>query len=222
MRFFPALKYFYFLATNWNLFIAVHILKNEKRGEKKYGIDSIGSDDLSHLQDLDIDITHSTLYMPASYDMLEDFFTKAGVQHAHHFLDIGCGKGRAMVVAAEYGAKKVSGVELSGKLIAAARKNLAAYKMFHPEKNIQLFHNDACYFDIAPDVDFIFLFNPFDEVLMNAVMENILESLRKSKRKIKVIYFNPLHKEVFTGNGFREIFHWKKLKYLEGIIVENE
>ena len=49
------------------------------------------------------------------------------------------------------------------------------------------------YFEIPDDVDCIFFFNPFDEVIMSAVVENILESLYKNHpRKIIIAYANPL------------------------------
>jgi hypothetical protein len=107
------IKYFFYLATNWNISIAWHIIRNEIRGKKKYGIDTTGADDLKNLEKKGIDISHATIYMPVSYDVLEQFFEEIKIETFHHFLDIGCGKARAMCVAASYGLQKISGVELS-------------------------------------------------------------------------------------------------------------
>ena len=40
------IQYFFYLASNWNLRIAWHILDKEIKGEKKYGIQTTGADDL--------------------------------------------------------------------------------------------------------------------------------------------------------------------------------
>jgi len=64
------------------------------------------------------------------------------------------------------------------------------------------------------------MFNPFDEIIMSGVANNIYESLRQSPRKMKIVYVNPLHKTVFTKNGFKEVYYSKKMKYLEVAILE--
>ena len=76
MRFFTYIKYFFYLASNWNLRIAWHILDKEIKGEKKYGIQTTGADELKKLEAKGIDISHATIYMPASYDLLETVFTE--------------------------------------------------------------------------------------------------------------------------------------------------
>jgi SAM-dependent methyltransferase len=213
-------KYFFYIATNWNIYIAWHIIVHEIKGEKKYKINTTGKDDLHHLEERDIDIEHATIYMPVSYDLLEEIFTQIAKNKLTHFLDIGCGKGRALCVAAYNGFKKVSGIDFSKELCAAAEKNLSKKKEQIPTLQYKIYKNDAFYFEIPPDVDCIFLFNPFDEVIMSGVVENIIISLEQTSRKLSIIYVNPLHKELFTKQGFVEIYHTKKMKYLEVSILE--
>ena len=212
------LKYFFYLVTNWNVSIAWHIIQNEIRGEKKYSIDTTGADDLKNLEKKGIDISHATIYMPASYDLLEIFFTKINLSSFNHFLDIGCGKARAMCVAAAFGINKISGVELSKELYNLAKENIAVTKHQYPSANIKLYNNDAFYFEIEDDVDCIFMFNPFDETIMSGVMENIETSLDINPRDITILYINPLQKHVLLDWGYEEIFHYQKKHYLEGSI----
>ena len=212
------LKYFFYLATNWNIFIAYHIIRNEIRGEKKYDLLTTGADDLKHLQKKGIDISHATIYMPVSYDLLAMFLTETKSSNFHHFLDIGCGKGRVMCVAAAYGINKISGVELSKELYGAAKENIAVTNEKYPATTINIYNNDAFYFDIENDVDCVFMFNPFDEMIMNAVMENIETSLDSNLRVMTIIYINPMEKHVLLEWGYDEIFHSKKMKYLEGSV----
>ena len=68
------LRYYFYLLYNWDAGIAFHIIRNEVRGEKKYNINSTGADSLKSLEKKGIDITHATIYMPVSFDLLEQFF----------------------------------------------------------------------------------------------------------------------------------------------------
>jgi 16S rRNA G966 N2-methylase RsmD len=212
------LKYFFYLATNWNIPIAWHILRNEIRGEKKYGINTTGADNLKSLEKKGIDISHATIYMPVSYDILELFFAEVKIESFNHFLDIGSGKARAMCVAASYGIKKVSGIELSKELFLHAKENIAITKEKYSTTDFEIYNNDAFYFDIDDDVDCIFMFNPFDETIMSGVMENIETSLENNPRVMTIIYINPLEKHVLLEWGYEEVFHSKKMHYLEGSV----
>ena len=206
-------RYFFYLLYNWDARIAFHIIRNEIRGEKRYNIDSTGSDSLKNLEKKGIDITHATIYMPVSYDLLEKFFTEIKIENFNHFLDIGFGKARAICVAAAYGVKKISGVELSKELYTAGRENIAVCKEKYPSANFSIYNNDAFYFDIEDDVDCIFMFNPFDGIIMSGVMENIQISLENNPRKITIIYVNPLEKHLLLEYDYKEIFHFQNMKY---------
>jgi SAM-dependent methyltransferase len=213
-------KYFLFIAWNWDWKIATHIIKEEKNGEEKYQLESTGFHNLSKLKKQAEELEHSTIYMPASFDLLDLCFSEIDLPNSQHFLDIGCGMGRVMVVAAHFGAKKITGIDVAKNLLQEAKKNIAILERLKPQLEINCQLQNAYYFDIPDDVDVIFLFNPFDEVVMDAVAENILESLERNKRKIKIIYLNPMEKQCFTERGFKQVFHFVKMKYLEAVILE--
>lgn len=213
------LRYFFYLTSNWNLSIAWHILQAEISGEKKYGINTTGADELKSLAEKGIDTSHATIYMPASYDLLEIIFERLKDAPVRHLIDFGSGKGRVLCVAAFYGVAKVTGMDISKEFCKEAKENLQLIKRQRPQLKSNIINNDAFYFEIPVDADVLFFFNPFDEVLMSGVVENILKSLRNAPREMRIIYFNPLHKKLFTTQGFEETFHVKKLKYLEASIL---
>jgi 16S rRNA G966 N2-methylase RsmD len=222
MKFLTYIKYFYFLFINWDARIAWYMIKQEIKGEKKYGISTTGADELHKLEKQGIDISHATIYMPVSYTLLEEIFEQLPATIRNHFLDMGSGKGRALCVAAHKGFKKVTGLDFARDLCVAAEENLNITKQKIPALEYKVINNDAFYFDIRDDVDCIFFFNPFDEIIMSAVVNNICTSLQKKPRKISIIYVNPLHKEQFLKAGFSETWHSKKMKYIEAIILENK
>ena len=222
MKFFSYIKYFYFLFINWDAKIAWYMIKQEIKGEKKYCINTTGADELHTLEEQGIDISHATIYMPVSYTLLEEIFEQLPATIRTHFLDMGSGKGRALCVAAQAGFKKVTGLDFSKSLCNAATENLNKTKEQIATFNFKVINNDAFYFEIPDDVDCIFFFNPFDEIIMSGVVNNIFISLKNNPRKLTILYVNPLHKELFLKAGFKETWYSKKMKYIEAVILENE
>jgi SAM-dependent methyltransferase len=222
MKFFSYIKYFYFLFINWNLKVAWYMIRQEIKGERKYNINTTGADELKKLEKLGIDITHATIYMPVSYYLLEEIFQQLPATARNHFLDIGSGKGRTLCMAAHLGFKQVTGLDLSKDLCEIARENLTRTKQTIPGFKFNVINNDAFYYAIPPDVDCIFFFNPFDEIIMSAVVNNIFESLQNNPRKLYILYVNPLHKELFLKAGYTETWYSKKMKYIEAVILENK
>ena len=212
------LKYFFYIAWNWNIVIAIYIIYHEIKGEKKYSINTIGIDNLDELDSKHLD--NATIYMPAIYPMLEMIFEKVNVGNLNHLLDIGCGKGRAICIAAAKGCKKVSGIDFSKELCLDALNNLTIIQQKHPALQAKIINSDAFTYEIPADVDCIFLFNPFDDYLMMGVVKNIEQSLKLKPRQLKIIYANPLCKSHFLDAGFKETFHSKKMRYIEVSILE--
>ena len=216
------IRYFFYIALNWNLRIACYLIWHEIKGEKKYGISTTGADELASLEKQGIDIEHATIYMPAPYDLLEWAFQKIPIHTCKHFIDIGCGKGRALCVAAHFGVPKLTGIDFSKAFCNEAAENLTRTREKFPAIQFSILHHDAFYFAIPPEADYLFLFNPFDDVIMSGVLENLTISLQQNPRPFTVIYFNPLQKQLFIEAGFRQLYYHKKMKYLEAIILQKE
>ena len=219
-KIFTYIQYFFFLGFNWNWKIAIHILSHEIKGEKKYGINTTGSDELKKTKAAGVDTSHATLYMPSNYLLLEEIFSKLPAGSRKHFIDVGCGKGRAVCVAAHNGFSKVTGIDFSKTLCADTEQNLQQTKKIFPHLNFSVIVKDAATVEIPQDADCIFFFNPFDQFIMHAVAQNIQASYQKNPRTIFIIYLNPLYKKEFSDIGFKEIYHTIRMKYMEAVIME--
>ena len=215
MKFFRYIQYFFYVGVNWGWHVAFTIIGQEISGEKKYGIDTSGADELKNLKKEGTDISHATMYMPVSYKLLEQTLERINPGTKKHFLDIGSGKGRAMCVAAHYGFNKVTGIDFSAAFCTTAIENLTITQQKIRAINFSIIQQDAATYSIPADADCIFMFNPFDEVIMKKVVSNIMTSLKDHPRTVNIIYANPLYKELFIKNNFKEVYYSKTMRQFE-------
>ena len=107
-------------------------------------------------------------------------------------VDLGCGKGRVLLVAAEFRIKKVRGVEFAHELCELAKRNWAKFQArTGTTTECSIVEADAANYPIHSDENVFFMFNPFDETVMEQVMRNIAASLEERRRKVWIIYYNP-------------------------------
>ncbi len=216
------LKYFFYLAWNWNLRLASFILYHELRGEKKYRQKTIGIDDLKKEMPAEI-LEHASVYQPINYYTAEILFEQTYLEDIKGtLLDMGCGKGRIFGIGVAYGFKHIIGLDFSRNLCDDAGKNAETLMAANPSVSIEVCCADAREYNIPVTVTTIFLFNPFDSFVMRKMLQRLKESLQKKPRPIKILYANPVCKNLFTEEGFIETFYFKKLTYLEGSVLESE
>jgi SAM-dependent methyltransferase len=111
------------------------------------------------------------------------------------FVDLGCGKGRALLVAAKLGFKQVIGVEFAHELAKIAKENLA--KMQIPNAIVVL--ADAAEYRFPEGELVVYLYNPFSREVMEKVAANLGKLL---SQKLYVIYKVPDCAAVFDATGF--------------------
>ncbi len=108
------------------------------------------------------------------------------------FVDLGCGKGRATILASERPFRRVIGVEIAAALAAKARENAAIIGVRYPERPaIEIVHGDAAEFDLPPDPLVLFLYQPFELPVMRRIMARLATSLAETPRPAAIIYVYP-------------------------------
>ena len=111
------------------------------------------------------------------------------------FIDIGSGKGRALLLACDYGFRRIVGIELLPELDRIARENVRKIEAERNICNIELICGDAATFVFPPVPSVVFLFNPLPELGLRRLLENLNRSLRQHPRKLIVVYANPVYEE---------------------------
>lgn len=216
------IKYFFYLGWNWNFRLASIITWYEIVGEKKYGIHTTGIYDLTSSVAEESRV-HASIYQPINYYVAEWLFKQVtpDEMHQNRFLDAGCGKGRALAMAAYNGFKKITGFDISPKLCHEAIETVGSLFNKYPGTDFEVLQEDARFFNIPDDTGVIFLFNPFDKTIMKPFVNNVLESIKRRPRKIIVLYANPECRQIWEDAGFVKIAEVKKLNWLQGMVFTN-
>ena len=111
------------------------------------------------------------------------------------FVDLGCGKGRILIIAGRYGFNSITGVEFSSDLAAMARRNL---KIVGAHR-VSVLEGDAADYSFNQRPTVLYLFNPFGLALMKAVLAN----LRIAKpHPLYIVYVNPVCADLFDRCDF--------------------
>ena len=123
--------------------------------------------------------------------------------HDFTFIDLGSGKGRALLLASDYPFRRIIGVELLPELAAIAQENLRCYR--NPSQQcfaIELHCKDARDFQFPPQPTVLYLFNPFPPDVLDEVLTKVETSLREHPRKLIVLYHNPVLKEIVARRSW--------------------
>ena len=105
------------------------------------------------------------------------------------FIDLGCGKGRVLLMASDYPFKKIIGVEFMPELHRAAQKNIASYSNDRQRcRQIETVCMDARDFQFPSEPLVVYLFNPFSEPTFAQVLENLRQSVEQTPRPVYIAY----------------------------------
>lgn len=131
------------------------------------------------------------------------------------FVDIGAGKGRAMLLASGMGFRRVVGVELHPALAATARTNLERWTAAHPgDAPMRLHEADVMALRMPAGPCVVFLFNPFDAVMMDRFLARLTAAFRHRPGELDLVYVNDEQRDVIAEEhpAFGEM--WRGRVYL--------
>lgn len=135
------------------------------------------------------------------------------------FVDLGCGKGRALYSACWYPFRKVIGVELDPQMASVARRNMARARGPRSLRTVQIVDGDARFVELPDNLRVAFLFNPFRGTVFRTVAERLKNHADKRRSPLRVIYANPTEGGTLLELGFvlvRESAHCSVFDYHPG------
>jgi SAM-dependent methyltransferase len=178
--------------------------EREKQVDQKFGagVDTTGSIPVSDLLDVQSEHwVHGVAYEPIQISSIADFLDPLALDYASTvFVDLGSGKGRAVLLACSLPFRKVVGVEFSPGLNLVAKENVQRYQ--GRRCDTELICADAAAYRLPDEPLVIFMNNPFRRPVMQKVVANIVASYRDLPRRIVVLYFRPECTELLDAIPF--------------------
>ena len=115
------------------------------------------------------------------------------------FIDFGCGKGRATLLASELGFREVVGVELNPALAEFAHSNAAVWTAAGKAKcRIRIVFGDALELEWPEGPCLVYLYNPFGEQVMRRLVEKIKTHFSTEPGDLEIVYQKPEQASVFA------------------------
>ena len=115
------------------------------------------------------------------------------------FVDLGCGLGKALMIASRFPFKALVGVELLPELAETAKGQTDS------NPRIEVVLEDAAKYEFPDEPLVVYLYNPFDADVLAEVLENLRRSLAASPREATIVYSNPVHRDVPDGESFLRV-----------------
>ena len=124
------------------------------------------------------------------------------------FIDLGAGKGRALLMASDYPFPRIMGVEFMPDLCRAAQENIASYSASSNDRQkcrqMEMVCLDACDFQFPAEPLVVYLFNPFSEPVFVTVLENLRRSVEQAPRPVYIAYRYTEHEKLLTQSAWLE------------------
>ncbi len=173
--------------------------------DARHDLDTRGITDLSELSILGRNRPYGVAHIASDPEEFSQALEALRITHEEFtFIDLGSGKGRALLLALRFSFRRIVGVEFAQELHDIARTNLARYSATGGAgtERISLVHADATEFELPLEPLVIYLYNPFNAHVMKEIVGRVLESHLAHPRPLYVIYANAFLEKLWAEQGF--------------------
>jgi SAM-dependent methyltransferase len=167
-----------------------------------HGTDTSGHMSGAYFSAVSLSSIYTTGYVGATPSALTQALSALPLQHQDFtFVDVGCGKGRALLIADQFPFRHLLGIEISPELCEIARANVAVKAGL--ASRISITNEDAARVIYPEGPLLLFLFNPFLAPVLRRVLRNLERQLRHSPRPTCLLYeMNPRYINVLDSFPF--------------------
>jgi SAM-dependent methyltransferase len=175
-----------------------------------YGTDTSAIREVGSLDFAFPNALHAFRYQASSDALVRNAIAQMDIEIAEFsFIDFGSGKGRVLMVAAEYPFKQVIGVELSSELNEIANQNIARLPSDRKRAgDITTFCCDAAEFDPPFGNLVCYFYNPFDGAVVKPIADKLAAHAGAGYRTI-VIYVDPRYRDLFEQTGAFQVVRYE-------------
>jgi len=213
------ISHFWYVATNWNIWMAFFMVYDNIRGSLKYGTNTFIPVELKDLTITNGDRKKASRYEAVSFYMLENLLSAfQKVSGLTSVIDLGCGKGRVLMVAPHFGFTHIPGIDFAKELCQQAIVNMEEKEKEFPDINWNVINENVENYDIGSQDTVFFMFNPFTEVVLKRFLEKLDHSCQEFPRAIYFLYASPQYQQMLLDDGYAIIYQ-KQMMHLEAIIA---
>lgn len=154
------------------------------------------------LADLGLPFEHRVHYQPSPWLTLPRVLKRSQVTREDVFIDFGCGMGRVLLEAAlMYRFARVVGVELSPELARLAEQNIERNRRRLSAREVEIVVSDVLDYQVPDDITIAYFYNPFVGPIFEHVIRQILASIDRAPRRMRIIYRNPDEEQLLLATG---------------------
>jgi SAM-dependent methyltransferase len=196
--------------------------------DRKYGVSTSGSVEPSEAEISDpVSLDNAINYEPTDEAVMRHILRYVATHFDPAqltFVDLGCGRGRALLMAADLPFLEVIGVEISASHCRIAQQNVTAYraargsngKRAHAngrsarKSTIVVCHENATEFEF-PNTDLlVYLFNPFRGPVLRSVLERLAAFQAATRRRVHLILCSPRTEDLLLAHpAFRKQYEFQ-------------
>ena len=156
-------------------------MDNENTWDKHLKIKTAGRDDSKADQ-------YRYPYEPTPYCVIERLANSGLIRKRDVVLDYGCGKGRVGFFLSYTLKADVIGIEYDERIYKRALENK---NTFISRTNVEFVLTSAEVYEVPPQVNRCYFFNPFSVEILHKVMARIIESYYANPREIYLFFYYP-------------------------------
>jgi SAM-dependent methyltransferase len=144
-------------------------------------------------------------YQPIGLSPLRHLVSTVPLEPAETtFVDLGAGRGRAVILAAELGFGHVFGVELDADLAAEGAENVRRWRAGRHGRSVagqtvEIVQGDAADCPLPTGPLLIALFNSFGPTTLRLFLEHLCDQRTGISDPVFFAYINPVHEETFEA-----------------------
>jgi SAM-dependent methyltransferase len=169
--------------------------------DRQYGIDTSGVVPVEMITSDKILSHKINPYGASQPSIIRRAITALGTTDDYEFIDLGCGKGRAMVVASEFPFRRIAGIELSPDLTKVARRNIATLQRRFPARPpLEAVEGNAITFPLPKAKLVLFFCHSFGEELLSQLISSLEAAISSGTGPIFFMYYNPVHGNVLDAS----------------------
>ena len=147
-------------------------------------------------------------YEPTPYAVLERLAGSGLIGPDSVLIDYGCGRGRCpLFLHAKTGCRAI-GIDHNPVLVGEAKANLERMKA---EKQAVTFRRMRAQDYRVTGEDSFYFFNPFSEVILQAVLQEIIASWYENPRQVYLFFYYPKDEDVALLSMYDEIFFYDEI-----------